>query len=103
MPTKKTIVVPCIVNSRLKTCGETKSLCGAINWMRIAAASSPPTRKHQEREADVQDADPLVIDVVTHDPGASYSAADAIDDARYGRSSGGIIGSVLGISGASAR
>ena len=28
MPTKKTIVVPCIVNMRLKTCGETKSLCG---------------------------------------------------------------------------
>ena len=28
MTTKKIIVVPCIVNMRLKTCGETKSLCG---------------------------------------------------------------------------
>ena len=26
MPTKKTMVVPCMVNRRLKTCGETKSI-----------------------------------------------------------------------------
>ncbi len=35
MPTKKTIVVPCIVNSRLKTCGDTKSLWGTASWMRM--------------------------------------------------------------------
>ena len=35
MATKKIIVVPCIVNIRLNTCGDTKSLCGYINWMRM--------------------------------------------------------------------
>ncbi len=46
MATKKIIVVPCIVNIRLKTWGETKSLCGRISWMRMMVASIPPiTRK----------------------------------------------------------
>ena len=31
MATKKTMVVPCIVNMRLKTCGETKWLCAYIS------------------------------------------------------------------------
>ena len=46
MATKKIIVVPCIVNIRLKTCGDTKSLCGYISWMRMISASMPAmTRK----------------------------------------------------------
>ena len=48
MTTKKIIVVPCIVNIRLKTCGETKLLCACINWMRMINASMPAnTRKHR--------------------------------------------------------
>ena len=44
--TKKIMVVPCMVNMRLNTCGETKSLCGRINWIRMMVASMPPmTRK----------------------------------------------------------
>jgi hypothetical protein len=31
MITKKIMVVPCIVNNRLKTWGETKSLCGLMS------------------------------------------------------------------------
>ena len=46
MAKKKIIVVPCIVNIRLNTCGDTKSLCGYINWMRMTSASTPAmTRK----------------------------------------------------------
>ena len=41
MATKKIIVVPCIVNIRLNTCGDTKSLCGYINWTRMTSASRP--------------------------------------------------------------
>jgi hypothetical protein len=44
---KKIIVVPCIVNSRLKTCGDTKSLCGYINWIRIRSASTPATTRNR--------------------------------------------------------
>ena len=44
--TKKIIVVPCIVNSRLKTCGETKVWCGAISWSRMIAASMPPMTRN---------------------------------------------------------
>ena len=31
MPTRKTMVVPCMVNIRLKVSGETKWLCGTTN------------------------------------------------------------------------
>ena len=41
MATKKIIVVPCIVNIRLKTCGDTKSLCGYISWMRMISRFDP--------------------------------------------------------------
>ena len=43
MPMKKTIVVPCMVNIRLKTSGETKVLCGTASWIRMMSASMPPT------------------------------------------------------------
>ena len=46
MPTKKTIVVPCIVNSPLKVSGPISSLRGQNSWRRIKMASQPPmTRK----------------------------------------------------------
>ena len=46
MTTKKIMVVPCMVNMRLKTCGETKSLCGCISWMRMMSASTPPITRN---------------------------------------------------------
>ena len=46
MATKKIMVVPCIVNMRLKTCGETKSLCGRISWIRMMIASIPPMTRN---------------------------------------------------------
>ena len=62
MATKKIIVVPCIVNRRLKTCGETKWLCGTMSWMRMIVASIPPITRNDQRVDDVHDAQPLVID-----------------------------------------
>ena len=62
MPTKKTIVVPCIVNSWLNVSGPRKSLRGTeqlpAHQQRLDAAD------HQEDQAmqDVHDADLLVID-----------------------------------------
>ncbi len=43
MATKKIIVVPCMVNMRLKTWGETKSLCGNMSCTRMTSASHPAT------------------------------------------------------------
>ena len=46
MPTKKTIVVPCMVNKPLKVSGPRTSLRGQNSCMRIRMASQPPmTRK----------------------------------------------------------
>jgi hypothetical protein len=42
MATKKIIVVPCMVNIWLNTCGETKPLCGRANCSRMTIASIPP-------------------------------------------------------------
>ena len=61
MATKKTMVVPCMVNMRLKTCGETKSLCGCISWMRMMMASTPATTRKNRRIDDVENSQPLVI------------------------------------------
>ena len=61
MATKKIMVVPCMVNRRLKTWGETKSLCGRISWMRIIVASIPPINKKDQGINDVQNAQALVI------------------------------------------
>src|SRR5467141_5567 len=46
MPTRKIIVVPCMVKSRLKTCGETKVLPAAASCQRITPASRPAIRKN---------------------------------------------------------
>ncbi len=46
MATKKIIVVPCMVNIRLNTCGDTKSVCAAINWIRMIIASMPPITRN---------------------------------------------------------
>ena len=46
MPTKKTIVVPCIVKSRLNACGDTIVRFGYASCIRMIVASRPPiTRK----------------------------------------------------------
>ena len=45
MPTRKTIVVPCIVKKRLKTSGGSTVLFGATNWMRIINTMNPAKRK----------------------------------------------------------
>ena len=42
MPTKKTIVVPCIVNSPLKVSGPMSVLRGRKSCKRIKRASQPP-------------------------------------------------------------
>ena len=79
--TKKIIVVPCMVNIRLKTCGDTKSLCGYISWMRMIDRLQSRDHEEAERVEDVEDAQPLVIDggdpvVQRVDPGPrSRSAA----------------------------
>jgi hypothetical protein len=43
--TRKTIVTPCIVNSSLKTAGDTMLWSGCASCTRIRRASTPPTRK----------------------------------------------------------
>jgi hypothetical protein len=45
MPTKKTIVVPCIVNSWLKKSGLRTSLRGQRSCRRMRTASTPPTTR----------------------------------------------------------
>ena len=42
MPTRKTMVVPCIVNSRLNSSGMRMPWPGQASCQRIIAASSPP-------------------------------------------------------------
>ena len=43
---KKIMVVPCIVNIRLKTCGETKLLSGRMSCIRMMVASMPPNSRN---------------------------------------------------------
>ena len=45
MPTRKTIVVPCMVNSRLNVAGLTNVLWGKKSWARISRASIPATTR----------------------------------------------------------
>ena len=42
---RKTIVVPCIVNSWLYVCGDSSVLSGAPSCRRISSASTPPRMK----------------------------------------------------------
>jgi hypothetical protein len=46
MPTRNTMVVPCMVNRRLKVVGGRKVLLGTASWMRISDASKPAIRKN---------------------------------------------------------
>jgi hypothetical protein len=59
MATKKIIVVPCIVNIRLKTCGETKLLCACLD----ANDQRFKTGDHEVGQGvqDIENADPFVI------------------------------------------
>jgi hypothetical protein len=45
MPTRKTMVVPCMVNSRLKTSGDTTVLSATASWSRMSEASRPATTR----------------------------------------------------------
>ena len=45
MPTKNTIVVPCMVKRRLKTCGDSTVLSGKASCKRIKVASRPATSR----------------------------------------------------------
>ena len=62
MATKKIIVVPCMVNMRLKTCGETKSLCGTNQLDPHDRRFDPADHEKNKRIEDVHDAQTLVID-----------------------------------------
>ena len=46
MPTRNTMVVPCMVNIWLKPCGVRKSFNGLMSCRRIAVASRPATTKN---------------------------------------------------------
>src|SRR3989441_9687283 len=46
MPTMNTMVVPCTVKSRLKTCGETTVFPACASCKRITLASRPAIRKN---------------------------------------------------------
>ena len=46
MPTRKTIVVPCMVNSTLNVWAETKWLSATASWIRISVASIPPITRN---------------------------------------------------------
>ncbi len=62
MPTKKTIVVPCMVKSRLKTCGETKVLLGTSELNAHQNGFESGDDEEDERVADVHQADLLMVD-----------------------------------------
>ncbi len=62
MPTKNTIVVPCMVKSRLKTCGETKVIVGNGKLNAHQQRFEARDEEEDERIADVHEADFLVID-----------------------------------------
>src|SRR4030095_177400 len=49
-PTRNTIVVPCTVNRRLKTCGETTVFPAAASCHRMTLASRPAIRKNARPE-----------------------------------------------------
>ena len=53
IPTRKTMVVPCMVKSRLKTCGETAPIFGAASCNRITEANKSGDDKEDQTRADV--------------------------------------------------
>ena len=62
MPTKNTIVVPCMVKSRLKTCGETKVIVGNSELDAHQQRFEARDDEKDERVDDVHQADLLVVD-----------------------------------------
>src|SRR6266404_7168087 len=66
MATKKIIVVPCIVNMRLKTSGDTKSLCAVTSCTRMTVASMPPITRHASAYTMYMMPSRLWSTVVTH-------------------------------------
>ncbi len=62
MATKKIIVVPCIVNIRLNTSGDTKSLCGTDELDPHDGRFHAAEDEEQQRVKDVQKPEPFVID-----------------------------------------
>jgi len=50
MIARKTMVVPCIVNSWLNVSALTSVLSGRANWSRMNSASRPPIRKNTKAE-----------------------------------------------------
>src|SRR5262245_10925903 len=88
MPTKNTIVVPCMVKMRLNTCGETKWFSGTASWMRMIVASVPATRKKTNPEAMYMSPRRLWSTVTTH----SWSVART-DDRPGSRRATAMVGS----------
>ena len=62
MPTKKTMVVPCIVNMRLKTCGETRLFSRNRKLKAHHDGFQARDYKKHQRITDVHQADLLVVD-----------------------------------------
>ena len=62
MPTKKTIVVPCMVKRWLKTCGETKLLLRNRELNAHQHGFEAADHEKDQRVADVHQADLLVVD-----------------------------------------
>ncbi len=66
MPTRNTMVVPCMVNMRLNVAGETK---GVVGKEQLDADQQGFNSRHDEKDervTDVEDAEFLVVD--RHDP-----------------------------------
>ena len=76
MPTRNTIVVPCIVNRRLKTCGDNTVLFGTASWSRISDASKPATKKKNSPEPMYMTPSRLWSTVTTH------SCSSSMNDSR---------------------
>ena len=62
MPMKKTIVVPCIVNSPLKVSGPMNVLRGQNSCKRIKIGLTAADDQKDHGHQDIHDADLLVID-----------------------------------------
>ena len=62
MATKKIMVVPCMVNMRLKTCGETKLLCEMHQLDANDERFDSADHEKQQSVENVENAEPLVID-----------------------------------------
>src|SRR5258708_5065585 len=71
------MVVPCMVNSRLKTCGETTLLCAAASCIRMIVASIPPTTRNTRAYPIYIRPSRLWSTVVTHSWSLSTNGREA--------------------------